>query len=83
MGLDRPVLGGADDPECDGNVGCDVMFDWRSFLGALVFFCIAIVIVGLIAGGFYMMCETGNPWGFALIVGTFVLGGSVAVGFGL
>ena len=59
------------------------MFDWRSFFVALMISFIAIVFVGLFALGFYMMCEVGNPWGFALIVGTIVLGGCVAVGFGL
>ena len=59
------------------------MFDWHDFFGALFFFSVLIVIVCLIAGGFYMMCETGNAWGYALVVIGIVLGGSVAVGFGL
>ena len=60
-----------------------MMFDWRDFFGALILFCALILIVCLIAGGFYIICETGNGWGFALIVGGIVLGGSLAIGFGL
>lgn len=59
------------------------MFDWRSFLGALFFSFGLIGIVGLVAGGFYMICEMGNAWGFALVVGGMVFGCSIAVGFGL
>ena len=59
------------------------MFNWRNFLTALAVSCGAIVVVGLGAVGFYIICEMGNPWGFALIVGDLVLGVSVAVGFGL
>lgn len=60
-----------------------MMFDWRDFFCALIFFFALILIVCLIAGGFYIMCETGNAWGYVLIVGGIVLGGSVAIGFGL
>ena len=60
-----------------------LMFNWRNFITALAVSCGAIVFVSLGAVGFYMMCEMGNPWGFALIVAALVLGGSVAVGFGL
>lgn len=59
------------------------MFNWRDFFSALIFFSALFLIVCLIAGGFYMICETGNAWGFALIVGGGVLGGSIAIGFGL
>ena len=59
------------------------MFDWKAFLYSLLISIIVLFITGLIATGFYMICETGNAWGFALIVGSFVLGGSIAVGFGL
>ena len=59
------------------------MFDWREFFGSVIFFSVLILIVCLIAGGFYMMCETGNVWGFTLVVGGIVLGGGIAVGFGL
>ena len=59
------------------------MFDWRKFFGSVIFFSALILVVCLIACGFYMMCETGNAWGFTLIVGGSVLGGSIAVGFGL
>lgn len=60
-----------------------MMFDWREFLGALIFFSVLILIVCLLAGGFYLMCERGNAWGFAIVVGGAVLGGSIATGFGL
>ena len=59
------------------------MFDWREFFGSVIFFSVVILIVCLISGGFYMMCATGNAWGFALVVGGIVLGGGIAAGFGL
>jgi hypothetical protein len=59
------------------------MFNWHTFFGALLFFTVLIVIICLIAGGFYVMCETGNEWGYALVVGGIVLGGSIACGFRL
>lgn len=59
------------------------MFNWRDFFGALFLFSALIFIPCLIGIGFYIICEIGNAWGFALIVGGVVLGGSVAIGFGL
>ena len=56
------------------------MFNWRKFLTSLAVSCGAIVFVAIGAGGFYIMCEMGNPCGFALIVGDIALGISVAVG---
>lgn len=60
-----------------------MMFDWRDFFGALIFFSALILIVCFIACGFYIICEMGSAWGFALIVGAVVLGGSIAIGYGL
>ena len=59
------------------------MFNWRDFFCALIGFTALIFIPFLIGIGFYIVCEIGNAWGFALIVGGSVLGGSIAVGFGL
>ena len=59
------------------------MFNWRDFFGALFGFTALILVVLLIAGGFYMMCEMGNAWGYALVVGGALLGCSIAIGFGL
>lgn len=59
------------------------MFDWRACFGMILFIFFLILIVFLIATGLYMMCETGNAWGFALVVGGSVLGGGVVAGFGL
>lgn len=59
------------------------MFDWRDFFCALFFLSTLILMAFLLACGFYMMCEKGNAWGFALIIGVGVLGGSIAIGFGL
>lgn len=59
------------------------MFDWRACFGMMFFIFFLLLIVFLIAGGFYMICETGNAWGFALIVGGAALGGGVVAGFGL
>lgn len=59
------------------------MFDWTAFFGTLITTIILLLIVGAVAAGFYMMCEMGNAWGFALIVGGAVVGCSIAAGFGL
>jgi hypothetical protein len=49
----------------------------------MLFIFFLILIVFLIGTGLYMMCETGNVLGFALVVGGSALGGGVAAGFGL
>ena len=59
------------------------MFNWRDFFGALFFFSALIFIPCLMGIGFYIVCEIGNAWGFALIAGGIVIGGSIAIGFGL
>lgn len=59
------------------------MFDWHDFFGALFFFTVMILLAFLLSFGLYLLCEIGNAWGFAIIVVCIVLGGSIAVGFGL
>lgn len=59
------------------------MFNWHTCLGMMLFLLFLILGVGLIASGFYLICETGNAWGFGLIVAACVLGGGVWAGFGL
>lgn len=59
------------------------MFDWKYFFYALIVFSALIFIPCLIGIGFYIVCEIGNAWGFALIAGGIVIGGSIAIGFGL
>lgn len=59
------------------------MFDWRKFFGALAFLLAIVMGVTFIASGFYLLCEKGNIWGFLMVVAGSVIGGSIAVGFGL
>ena len=59
------------------------MFNWRDFCGFLICMTVLVFSICLIATGLYMMCEAGNAWGYALIVGGIVLGGSISAGFGL
>lgn len=59
------------------------MFDLMAFLGALLFFSVIVLLVLLLGFGFYLLCECENVWGFAIVVGTILLGGSIAIGFGL
>lgn len=58
-----------------------MMFNWRNFFGALILFLVLILIVGMIAGGFYLLCERGDACGYAMIVGGALIGGSIANGF--
>lgn len=59
------------------------MFDWREFFGALAFLSVIVIGVAFITSGFYLLCEKGNIWGFAMVVAGSVIGVSIAVGFGL
>lgn len=59
------------------------VFDLRAFLGALLFFSVIVLFVLLLGFGFYLLCVCENVWGFAIIVGTAIIGGSIAIGFGL
>ena len=59
------------------------MFNWRDFFGSLLFFSVVVLLVLLFGFGFYLMCACENIWGFAIVVGTAILGGSIAIGFGL
>lgn len=59
------------------------MFNWRDFFGALAFLGVIVIGVIFIASGFYLLCEKGSIWGFAMVVAGSVIGGSIAVGFGL
>ena len=59
------------------------VFDWMAFWGSLLFFAAVVLLVLLFGFGFYLMCACENVWGFAIVVGTAILGGSIAIGFGL
>ena len=59
------------------------VFDWIAFWGSLLFFSVIVLLVLLLGFGLYLMCECKNVWGFAIVVGTVILGGSIAIGFGL
>ena len=59
------------------------MFDWMAFWGSLLFFSVVVLLVLLLGFGFYLMCACENVWGFAIVVGTVIIGGSIAIGFGL
>ena len=59
------------------------MFNWRDSFGFVAVMFAVLVTTAIIATGFYMMCEMGNAWGYALAVGGICLGGGIAVGFGL
>ena len=59
------------------------MFNWRDFFGFVAVMFAVLVPTAIIATGFYMMCEMGNAWGYALAVVGALLGGGIAVGFGL
>ena len=59
------------------------VFDWKDFWGSLLFFSVIVLLVLLLGFGLYLLCECGSVWGFAIVVGTAILGGSIAIGFGL
>ena len=59
------------------------MFNWREFISFLILMTVILFITCLMATGLYMMSETGNAWGYALVVGGIILGGSFAIGLGL
>ena len=59
------------------------VFDWIAFWGSLLFFSVIVLLVLLLGFGLYLLFECGSVWGFAIVVGTVVLGGIIAIGFGL
>lgn len=59
------------------------MFNWREFISFLILMTVILFITCLVGTGLYLMSETGNAWGYALVVGGIILGGSFAIGLGL
>ena len=59
------------------------MFDWGGFLCALIGFSVWLLILFILAFGFFLMCKCGNVWSLPIIAGCLVLCGSIAIGFGL